>query len=196
MIMKKEWVIDGFCFETESEAMAAKKELEGIRYIQERLNVNRPEAVLQVYLKIIQDDMFHTPVGLCYLKELQTILLESALVMPEEVVPIDIKQQNQYLQQNENSNQMSQVELHKQKADHSKESVKSRKPLAIINIFLVLTVIAMFALSATSNVPTILNYENKIINKYEQWEKELQKREDIVKQKEEQLNSQENNGDN
>ena len=48
--MKNDWVIDGFCFETEIEAMAANKELEGIRYIQERLNTDRPEAVSRASL--------------------------------------------------------------------------------------------------------------------------------------------------
>ncbi len=194
--MKNDWVIDGFCFETEIEAMAANKELEGIRYIQERLNTDRPEAVLQVYLKLIQDDMFHTPVGLCYLKELQTILLESAFIMQEEVVPIDVKKREQEQQPNETPTQTIEKVSHKHKNAEAEKQVKSRKPLIIMNIFLVITVIAMFALSATSNVPTILNYENKIINKYEQWEKELKQREDTIKQKEEQLNSQENNGDN
>ena len=194
--MKKEWIIDGFDFATETEAMAATKELEGIRYIQERLNTNRPEAVLQVYLKLIQDDMFHTPVGLCYLKELQTILLESAFIMQEEVVPISVKQLEQKQQSTENLTQTIEKSSHKQNNEEIKISEKSRKPLLIMNIFLVITIIAMFALSATSNVPTILNYENKIINKYEQWEKELKQREDTIKQKEEQLNSQENNGDN
>ena len=194
--MKTDWVIDGFCFETEIEAMAANKELEGIRYIQERLNTDRPEAVLQVYLKLIQDDMFHTPVGLCYLKELQTILLESAFIMQEEVVPIDVKKREQEQQPNETPTQTIEKVSHKHKNAEAEKQEKSRKPLIIMNIFLVITVIAMFALSATSNVPTILNYENKIINKYEQWEKELKQREDTIKQKEEQLNSQENNGDN
>jgi len=189
--MNREWVIDGFCFGTEQEVVAAEKELEGIRYIQERLNTSRPDAVLQVYLKLIQDDMFHTPVGLCYLKELQTILEDSELIMPEEIVPIDVK-----LCVETAAEIVEEPQKNKKQQKEKKHNPKSGKTLIVVNIFLVLTIIGMFALSATSNVPTIVNYENKIINKYEQWEKELEEREEAVKQREQQLDSQNNNGDN
>ena len=46
-----------------------------------------------------------------------------------------------------------------------------------MNIVLIIIVIAMFAISLTSGSTTILNYETKIINKYEEWEQELDERE-------------------
>lgn len=196
--MGKEWVIDGFFFQSEEEAKAANKELEGIHYIQERLNMNRPEAVLQVYLKLIQDDMFHTPVGLCYLKELQTLLLESTVIMDDEIVPIDVIARSKPADKaaSEKINNEAIIEKSQREKEDKKEQKKRNRPLLIMNGFLILTIIAMFALSATSNVPTILNYENKIIDKYEQWEKELQQREDSVLKREQQLDAQEKNGDN
>ena len=44
-------------------------------------------------------------------------------------------------------------------------------------------IIGMFAINlvSTNNV-TILNYENKIIDKYEAWEKELEQREEALMQ--------------
>ena len=49
--------------------------------------------------------------------------------------------------------------------------------LLSVNIVLIIIVIAMFAISLTSGSTTILNYETKIINKYEEWEQELDERE-------------------
>ncbi len=49
--------------------------------------------------------------------------------------------------------------------------------LLSVNIVLVIIIIAMFAISLTSGSTTILNYETKIINKYEEWEQELDERE-------------------
>ena len=45
----------------------------------------------------------------------------------------------------------------------------------------------MFVLISTSNVPTIINYKNKIINQYEQWDKELTQRENTIIEKENEL---------
>ena len=65
--------------------------------------------------------------------------------------------------------------------------MKKINTLFVVNIFLVLTVIAMFVLISTSNVPTIINYKNKIINQYEQWDKELTQRENTIIEKENEL---------
>ena len=46
-----------------------------------------------------------------------------------------------------------------------------------LNIGLAVAIIIMFAIAASSSNPTILNYENQIIDKYSDWEKELDERE-------------------
>ena len=52
--MIKEWIVEGFRFQSEDDARAASKEAEGIRYIESKINRKMPEAVLQVYLKLIK----------------------------------------------------------------------------------------------------------------------------------------------
>ena len=47
----------------------------------------------------------------------------------------------------------------------------------------------MFAITLTSNTPTILNYENKLIDRYEHWEQELNEREQELDEREQKLNS-------
>ena len=60
--------------------------------------------------------------------------------------------------------------------------------MVIINIALVIAVIAMAVIMSTSQTPTIINYENKIQDKYAGWEEELQSREARIKQLELQYN--------
>ncbi|MCR5467836.1 MAG: hypothetical protein K6F37_02640 [Lachnospiraceae bacterium] len=57
-----------------------------------------------------------------------------------------------------------------------------------LNIILAIIVIGMFAISSTRGSTTILNYEQEIINKYSAWESELDEREQVIKEKEKELN--------
>ena len=55
----------------------------------------------------------------------------------------------------------------------------------IINVALVVLVGIMLFIASTTTSPTVLNYENEVINKYEEWENELTQREKTVKEYEE-----------
>lgn len=69
----------------------------------------------------------------------------------------------------------------------SDELVKLKKIntfLKAICIGLVLCIIGMFYVNSTINSPTILNYEEEIINKYSAWEQELTEREAAVRERE------------
>ena len=63
----------------------------------------------------------------------------------------------------------------------------SLRKSVILNILLILLVIAMFVITLTGNNPTILNYEQKLQNKYAGWEQELTERENAVREKEREL---------
>ena len=54
----------------------------------------------------------------------------------------------------------------------------------ILNLILGISVAAMFLISATSHHPTILNYEEILINRYSAWEQELTEREAVLRQAE------------
>ena len=45
------------------------------------------------------------------------------------------------------------------------------------NLFLVLVVVGMVVITLMDDHPNIINYENKIIDKYTKWEQELEERE-------------------
>ena len=202
---KETYVVDGYVFETESQARQAEKELKGIRYTKERLDMGNPEAVLSVYNRILKEKMFVTPVGYAFLRELQDYLLASPAIRNKDIHPLDIQPViNRAKQEDKEA-----VRLHKKEARRlAKEREKERKQKQkeagrtrsvedgdtyrnrfvnslIVNVALILVVIAMFLMMHYSDIPTILNYENKLIDRYETWEEELNRREQRIEEYEE-----------
>ena len=70
----KVWEVSGFVFENEEQAKLAKKEVEGIQYIHDNMNMDNPQMVQEIYQRIMAQELFHTPIGYAYLKELQDYL--------------------------------------------------------------------------------------------------------------------------
>jgi hypothetical protein len=69
------------------------------------------------------------------------------------------------------------------------EKYRSRFRMAVgVSIILFGIVVAMFVIALNSSNPNIINYENRILDKYSSWEEELTIREQAVKEKERALN--------
>ena len=68
--------VEGFDFETKEEALQAKKEVEGVRYIKEQMQLDDPEVVLRLYQKLVAQNVFETPIGMSFLSELQELIQE------------------------------------------------------------------------------------------------------------------------
>ena len=186
---KKEdvYIVDGFAFASEKEAEQAQKEREGIRYVKEKMNMNNPDMVLRIYNKMIREKMFTTSVGYAYLFDLQEYLRTNPYIKDEEILPIEVvhpslqeglkeekqkhKEQLQEIKKKSNTKQVTNKELH------------NRYRLSLlVNLILAISVVFMFFISATSSHPTILNYEEEIINRYSAWEQELTERENALRE--------------
>ena len=77
---KKTVKINGFVFTDEAEAEQAKKEAQGIHYVEERADMHHPETVLEIYNKMVKQELFETAVGYTYLKELQEYLIQNPAI--------------------------------------------------------------------------------------------------------------------
>ena len=61
-------------------------------------------------------------------------------------------------------------------------------PLSIIlNVLLMIAIIAMFTITLESDNPNVLNYERALTDRYASWEQELTEREQAVRQREREL---------
>ena len=181
--------VGGFSFSSEYEAEIAKKELEGIKYVKEKLNMEQPERVLQLYNKMVDEKLFVTAVGISYLADLREYLESIPTIKKEEIssiyvshpaVDAAIKEQKQ----------IQKEKVHEVKTA-AKKAVAAGKNSALegklkfsytLNIILVICIILMFIITGTSSHPTILNYETELINRYSAWEQELTEREAVIRE--------------
>ena len=161
-------LVDGFLFEDEDLANEARKEAEGIQYVNSRMDFEKPAKVLAVYQKMIKSRMFQTEVGFCYLKQLQDFLRNSPDVDKVEIPAIPVT---------------GSIEV-KETAERSKKiDAKIRKHNKILfasvagNFILLVTVLIMMIIAASADSTTIINYENKLIDKYTYWQIELEEKE-------------------
>ena len=173
-----ELVVGGYRFGTVADAETARMEVKKIAAVEQRLDYSKPQNVLQVYNKAIDNKVFLTPVGMAYLQKMQEQLIRRG--MPKEKIkPIPLYAT--FSNKTENNSSI-------------KRSVASRTPQVeykghlatsiCINVLLVLALAAMIMLSLHSDVPNIVNYRTAVVNEYSEWEQQLQEREQAVRQAE------------
>lgn len=190
----------GFVFRTKKEAELAQREIEGTKYLRQKLDMENPNAVFSIYQNLIEQDLFETPVGYCFLKELRDYLLMIPAISNEEVLAIPIRypqteeEEKKQKKEQKKEEQRKERQREKEKAKNKKEQKKEGKNykgrcqfFMVTSLILLISVVSMMLLAATSDNVNILNYENKLIDKYSSWEQELEEREQAVKVQEQAL---------
>lgn len=190
----------GFVFRTKKEAELAQREIEGTKYLRQKLDMENPNAVFSIYQNLIEQDLFETPVGYCFLKELRDYLLMIPAISNEEVLAIPIRypqteeEEKKQKKEQKKEEQRKEWQREKEKAKNKKEQKKEGKNykgrcqfFMVTSLILLISVVSMLLLAATSDNVNILNYENKLIDKYSSWEQELEEREQAVKEQEQAL---------
>ena len=190
----------GFVFRTKKEAELAQREIEGTKYLRQKLDMENPNAVFSIYQNLIEQDLFETPVGYCFLKELRDYLLMIPAISNEEVLAIPIRypqteeEEKKQKKEQKKEEQRKELQREKEKAKNKKEQKKEGKNykgrcqfFMVTSLILLISVVSMMLLAATSDNVNILNYENKLIDKYSSWEQELEEREQAVKEQEQAL---------
>ena len=190
----------GFVFRTKKEAELAQRVIEGTKYLRQKLDMENPNAVFSIYQNLIEQDLFETPVGYCFLKELRDYLLMIPVISNEEVLAIPIRypqteeEEKKQKKEQKKEEQRKERQKEKEKAKNRKGQKKEGKNykgrcqfFMVTSLILLISVVSMMLLAATSDNVNILNYENKLIDKYSSWEQELEEREQAVKEQEQAL---------
>ena len=174
----------GFDFYTENDGRRAQAEQRQIEYLEARIDYTRPESILHVYDKAIQEQLFKTPVGLMYLKKIQDFLLKQPQIASERVRAIPLY--DIYTDEQSKSGDVTKLSP---QAMRKKEREATRVQISVVlNVLLVIAVCAMFVVSFTSDQPNIFNYERALQDRYASWEQNLTEREQTVREKERELN--------
>lgn len=190
--------VDGFLFEDEETAQLARKEEEGIRFIKERTALNNPEVVLKLYKKLLEQELFVTPVGIRFLTELQNILLTSVYIAREEIPPIPVKVA-EGIKKEEPATPVEKVvqkPVEAAKKVDDKVGRDYKKPFYVTLFFAIVfaaSIFGMFAINYLSgNNTNIINYREQILNEYSSWEAELKTEEERLNKWEALLEEREN----
>ncbi len=180
-------IAGGFLFLTEKEAKLAEVERKKIAYLESKIDYSKPDDILYIYDKTVKENVFSTPVGMVYLKQLQEFLLNQSGIDPASVAAIPLN--NTYQEYGK-----AQSAKERMQEKHEKEMGTKKSQLAVsvvLNMLLVIAMIAMFVISLNSDSPNIINYKRVITDQYATWEQELTEREQAIRERERELMTEE-----
>ena len=182
--MANKSIIAGFSFADGADVSLASSEIEKIKYIAGKMNMDNPRGVLAVYDKLITSGIFVTPVGYEYLRTLQSYLYKCKDIPDDAVkeIPVPISYTRALNLRSEERDEKIQAD--RQMRTLRKTFRTEYKISLIVNIILIIMVIAMFVITLKAENPNMINYRTAILNQYSEWEQELNEREAAIKQKE------------
>ncbi len=173
-----ELVVGGYRFGTVADAETARMEQKKIVNVEQHLDYRKPENVLLVYNKAIDNRVFLTPLGISYLHRMQDQMVKCG-VPKEKIKPIPMYATFSNKTENNSSIRRSMT------SRGQKMEFKGRFFTSVcVNVLLAAALAAMIVLAYVSDVPTIVNYKTAILNEYSAWEQELTDREQAVREAE------------
>jgi hypothetical protein len=177
----EKYIIMGYEFDDKASADAAKNELEMISKIKSQGNMNNHKIALSVYNKLLEDNLFKTPIGLEYMRSLQKELLTVKTIDKSEIKAIKIKYETNSEQKPDRKITEYSKNTDKNKKAAQKYKDKFIKSL-IVNIVLASIIVAMFLIVKYSHRFDEQAHRERIENEYISWEKDLKERESNIQQ--------------
>lgn len=181
-----DYVVDGYYFRTKETALEAQNELNAIKYVSMKTDLKDPKQVYLLYNKLLEKELFKTIVGIGYLKRLQDFLYASDEIPNDKIQPISIDYELQELIKGRREITRNKSVINKLKKEKKKYNDMFIKAI-IVNVVLVAVIAFMITITLTSKNPNIIDYENKLQNKYSTWQEELESQEESIKAREEEL---------
>lgn len=173
-------VIMGFEFKDEFSYNQAKDELEKIQKIKGDYNIKDIGQLLSLYNRLIDEEVYQTPVGITFLKTIQKELYGKANTLKQSIRNIPAASYDS----NAKGGGLKGGDTQKTK----KGAVGKYKDLyikmLIINVVLVVTIGVMFVITKHSEKYDLDYYRESIENDYINWENNLKEREAALTQQE------------
>lgn len=175
-------IIDGYLFDEEEVLKEAKTELEGVEYLRKRTNYSSPKNVLNIYRTVIEKNLFKTPIGYEYLRELQAFLYNHDEIDKEDILPIPV-----YIQKSKKTKIKFNLPKVKKSLDKSSPYRNRFLNMVILNVVLVIILLLFVFISNNSKNLNIINYKHRIDAEYiekednlAKWASELESREEAL----------------
>ena len=151
-----------------------------------KTDLKDPKQVYLLYNKLLEKELFKTIVGIGYLKKLQDFLYVSDEIPNDKIQPISVDYELQELLKGRREITRNKSVINKLKKEKKKYNDMFIKAI-IVNVVLVAVIAFMIIITLTSKNPNIMDYENKLQNKYSTWQEELESQEESIKEREEEL---------
>ena len=177
-------LLAGFNFESREAYERAKKEAEFIRKADETMDLSDGRTALKLYNKITKEKALSSVVGYYFLLELRKVIVETGVAGEKTLAPVPIrevaKQENDTL-----ADHSLEVEKYKQLYE-GQRTINKKFKITILVCILVLVAFVIVNIKLEYSVFTYFtNYkatmESELVDKYQSWSDELQKREDAIK---------------
>lgn len=175
-------VVEGYRFATVADAETARMELKKIENLEQKLDYRRPQNVLLVYNRAVDNRVFLTPVGFSYLQKMQKELLKWGMPA-DKVRPVPLYATFSNKTANSRSIRLSVAQRHPEYQGRFLASL-------LVNVVLIALVVAMVLFAWNTDTPNIINYRQAIENEYSEWEQELTQREQAVREEKRKLDAQ------
>lgn len=157
-----------------------RKEAEGIQYIMEKNDLSDIHIVLVLYNKLTERKLFQTQAGMQFLDELKDRLVASDEIDKKEIYGYQMPDKQDMARSEQKSKK------NKKPAGDNPYKYKYYNSL-VINMILVIAFLLFFYITTNSKNVNILNYENRLLDKYSAWESQLKERESLVTEREKNL---------
>ena len=174
--MEQKFTLKGHTFDDEKEYIKAGKEAEAIEYLRAKTDFQNLNQVLKLYDRILDRDMMETIIGIEFLREIRTKLVESGMFKDEQIRPVpelpETRKRKRRIEERKKSRERTLLEQVK----------RQNVILRILCFFLAFLVVAMFVITLTGKrSPLALRYEEQILNKYASWAEDLSDKEEALR---------------
>lgn len=181
-------ILEGFRFSSEEEYKLAKKELETIHNIESKVSLADAKAALQIYNKAVSNGTFKTVIGYAFLLRLRETIVSCEIVKEDILNPIPVMKQKG----KKTGTALLPDQEGRYKVLYENER-NSKKIYKLVIAFMAVIIIGIFAVSLSNKYSFITyftNYEekirNEVIDEYETWQADLEEREKILEESQEQ----------
>ena len=137
--MEKKFTFQGHTFDDEKQMITAKKEAEAIEYLRAKTDFNNADNLMKLYNRILDRDMMETVIGIEFLTEIRTRLINSGMFTEDQIRPVPMLPEKKKIKKR--------AEVEKRSRDRIllEQAEKQNTTLKIVCAFLVIIVVAMFA---------------------------------------------------
>lgn len=193
--MEKRYTLDGFSFLTAADLERAKKEKETILYLKANTDMTDMKAVYKLYKLSVEKQSFQTIFGFCYLEELRERLVGSGAVTEDMLEPIPVGKVALPVKHPEQGEAEKEIQKYKEDFQKAKAGSLIKKFLIVVLLFMVAAMVLISSNNRYSLMTFFTNYKeemrNEIVDELEQWELQLNEREDALNEKEQILQQKE-----